>query len=104
MRISPEENQSSCSPRSRNSWKARIATLSEPKPIQSSLACLSGGVSRTYLLMPNNASRPMGRLMKNTQRQLRLSVNQPPSMGPSTGPTITDTPNRAMAEPRSRSL
>src|ERR1700722_14438436 len=30
-----------------------------------------------------------------------LSVSQPPMTGPSTGPTITETPNRAIADPRS---
>ncbi|MNR48792.1 hypothetical protein D3C85_1680780 [compost metagenome] len=52
-------------------------------------------------VMPIKASKPIGKLMKNTQRQLRCSVSQPPSIGPSTGPTITDTPNKATAEPRS---
>ncbi|MNB89119.1 hypothetical protein D3C76_610400 [compost metagenome] len=78
-----------------------IATLSEPNPSQSRRAVLSAGVSRTKRVMPIKASRPMGKLIKNTQRQLRCSVSQPPSIGPSTGPTMTETPNSATAEPLS---
>ncbi|MNN90220.1 hypothetical protein D3C81_2081350 [compost metagenome] len=78
-----------------------MATLRELKPSQSRRAVLSAGVSRMKRVMPMKASNPIGRLMKNTQRQLRCSVSQPPSIGPNTGPTMTDTPNRATADPRS---
>src|SRR6185312_5017072 len=37
--------------------------------------------------------------MKNTQRQLQLSVNQPPRAGPTIGPIITPIPQTAIAEP-----
>src|SRR6185503_3628380 len=40
---------------------------------------------------------PTGRLTRNTQRQLKLSVSQPPSTGPRIGPIITPIPNIAMA-------
>ena len=42
---------------------------------------------------------PTGRLMKNTQRQLKLSVSQPPSVGPMIGPTMMPAPHSAIAEP-----
>ena len=42
---------------------------------------------------------PTGRLMKNTQRQLKLSVSQPPSVGPMIGPTMMPAPQIAMAWP-----
>src|SRR5450830_2031327 len=41
----------------------------------------------------------MGILMKKTQRQLQLSVSQPPKVGPRIGPIITPMPQMAMAEP-----
>src|SRR6202161_4727920 len=44
----------------------------------------------------NAVSSPTGTLMRNTQRQLKLSVIQPPMVGPSTGATtvaIADTAN-----------
>ena len=49
--------------------------------------------------MPATAMMPTGRLMKNTQRQLKLSVSQPPSVGPMIGPTMMPAPHSAMAEP-----
>src|SRR6185437_5763946 len=37
--------------------------------------------------------------MKNTQRQLQLSVSQPPRAGPTIGPIMTPTPQTAIADP-----
>ena len=37
--------------------------------------------------------------MKNTQRQLKLSVSQPPSVGPMIGPTMMPAPQMAIAWP-----
>lgn len=42
---------------------------------------------------------PTGRLMKNTQRQLKLSVSQPPRVGPMIGPTMIPAPHSAIAWP-----
>jgi hypothetical protein len=48
---------------------------------------------------PAKARMPIGRLMKNTQRQSRLSVSQPPRAGPRIGPSTAPAPQMAMAEP-----
>ena len=49
--------------------------------------------------MPHSANRPTGRLMKNTQRQSKFSVSQPPSIGPRIGPTMMPAPQIAIAWP-----
>ncbi len=49
--------------------------------------------------MPEKASTPTGTLMKKTQRQLKLSVSQPPSVGPRIGPTMMPAPQIAIAWP-----
>ena len=46
-----------------------------------------------------SARMPNGRLMKNTQRQSKLSVSQPPMTGPRMGPTMMPTPHQAIALP-----
>ena len=61
--ISPEPNQSSCSPRSSMSCSAPIARLSVPKPNQSSFAPALRSVSGRKMIMPRKASMPTGRLM-----------------------------------------
>ena len=43
---------------------------------------------------------PTGTLIRKIQCQLMLSVIQPPSVGPSTGPHTTTTPYAAKAWPR----
>ena len=48
---------------------------------------------------PPKARIPIGRLMKNTQRQSRLSVSQPPSAGPRIGPSTAPAPQTAIAWP-----
>jgi hypothetical protein len=48
----------------------------------------------------NPVSKPTGTLMRNTQRQLKLSVIQPPSVGPSTGATTVATAVSENAVPR----
>lgn len=71
--ISREENQSSCWPRSSISWSAVMAMLRAAKPMKSKR--LRGGSGRSFSVsMPSSASTPIGRLMKNTQRQDRCSV------------------------------
>ncbi len=45
------------------------------------------------------ARMPIGRLMKNTQRQEKLSVSQPPSTGPKIGPRIAPAPQIAITWP-----
>ena len=49
--------------------------------------------------MPYRAKAPTGTLMKNTQRQSKFSVSQPPSIGPRIGPTMMPAPQIAMAWP-----
>jgi len=44
-----------------------------------------------------SAGMPIGTLTKNTQRQLRLSVRNPPMNGPLIGPIITTSPQIDMA-------
>ncbi len=52
-----------------------------------------------------SARMPTGRLMRKTQRQSKLSVSQPPSVGPMIGPTMIPAPHIAIACPcRSRGL
>ena len=52
----------------------------------------SQGGSSTRRLVRNSESRPTGRLMKKIQCQLKLSVIQPPSVGPMAGATTTAMP------------
>ena len=63
MMISPEPNQSSCSPRSSRICSAPIARLSVPKPNQSSFAPALRAVSGRKTVMPSKARMPIGRLM-----------------------------------------
>ena len=63
IRISNEENQSSCAPRSRNTCIAAIATLRLPNPSQSILAAADIFVSFMKIEMPTSASAPIGTLM-----------------------------------------
>jgi hypothetical protein len=62
MRISPEPNQSSSSPRSSRICNAPIATLNVAKPNQSSFpGCFV--VSGKNAVIPRNARMPIGTLM-----------------------------------------
>ena len=45
------------------------------------------------------ATMPTGRLTRNTARQLKVSVSQPPSVGPMMGPNMMPAPKIAMAWP-----
>ena len=63
MMISPELNQSFCSPRSSMICSAPIARLSVPKPNQSSFSPALRGVSGRKTIMPSKAMMPIGRLM-----------------------------------------
>ena len=49
--------------------------------------------------IPSVHSTPTGRLIKNTQRQVKLSVSQPPSAGPMIGPSMVPMPQIAIAWP-----
>ena len=60
----------------------------------------SQGGSSTKRLVKNNESIPTGMLMKKIQCQLKLSVIQPPSVGPMAGATTTAMPYMAKACPR----
>jgi len=54
----------------------------------------------TILCVSNSESSPTGRLMKKIQCQLKLSVIQPPRVGPIAGATTTAIPYSAKAWPR----
>ena len=72
--ISVELNQSSSSPRSSIICSAPIATPRNRKPMASNRSDTRRGDSVTNAITPASASRPNGRLMKNTQRQSKFSV------------------------------
>ena len=74
--------------------------LSARKPNQSKLSLRFAGVSSMMVERPSTVRMPKGRLTKNTQRQEKLSVSQPPSVGPMIGPSMTPMPQMAMAWPR----
>ena len=67
------------------------------------------GTKTSYRTPPANLIRDFEHLYEilelhiklNVHRQLATSVSQPPSVGPSTGPTITPRPQIAIALPRS---
>ncbi len=68
------------------------------KPKKSKLRCRRSERGRKKI-SPARASRPTGRLTKNTKRQLSDSVSQPPSTGPMIGPTMIPAPQIAIARP-----
>ena len=72
--ISVEPNQSSSSPRSSIICSAPMATPRNMKPRASNLNDTRRSDSVTKASTPARASRPNGRLMKNTQRQSKFSV------------------------------
>ena len=74
--------------------RARLA-----KPRKSKRFWSAARFSDRKNITPAKARTPIGRLMKNTQRQLRLSVSQPPRAGPSMGPSTAPAPQTAMAWP-----
>ena len=98
--ISVLSNQSASGPRSSTSCMAPTPSTSRARPMVS-IGRRRVGVSRVrYRLQPTAAaSRPTGRLMKKIQGQLRLSVSQPPSSGPTTGATSVVMPQKASARP-----
>ena len=57
-----------------------------------SLAATKWGGSLTSRWRSNSESRPTGTLMKKTQRQVKLSVMKPPSVGPIAGASTTAMP------------
>src|ERR1700689_3946580 len=61
---------------------------------------LTQGGSSTKLMTANAVKRPTGMLMKNTHRQLKLSVIPPPTVGPSPGATTVAMAVREKARPR----
>ena len=93
---SAELYQSMCSPRSSSSWKDASAVASRAQPNRSNGRRVpsSRGINHHS---PPKQTTPSGRLIRNTQRQLKFSVSQPPRIGPIIGPTITLAPNSAIA-------
>src|ERR1700682_226526 len=61
---------------------------------------LNQGGSSTNRCVRNNETNPTGTLMKNIQCQLKLSVIQPPKVGPMAGATTTAIPYNEKAMPR----
>ena len=63
-------------------------TISRPRPIASTGTARGslGFFSRVSMTIP--AKMPGTTLMKNTQFHEKLSVSQPPNVGPTAGPTI----------------
>ena len=103
IQVSVAPNQSLVSPRSSNICSAPMKRLSMAKPKKSNGRLRSVAVSATKRPMPATVSTPTGRLMKKTQRQLYVSVSQPPSVGPRIGATTMPAPQIAIAAPcRSR--
>jgi hypothetical protein len=98
-RMKLEANQSTSLPRSSTICIRPIASDSSTSPVQSMLR-RRRGVSGQYAAIISADRMPTGRLTKNVQRQLATCVNQPPSVGPRIGPTITPMPQMAMARPR----
>ena len=95
------ENQSSRWPRSSiTSRKPRLPATSR-KPTQSTFrppfsfswrSFSSAAGSSTSMPTRNSDSMPTGTLIRNTQCQEKLSVIQPPSVGPRIGPVTTTMP------------
>ena len=99
VQISVEPSQSWLGPRSSISWKAPMATARARKPRVSKRRFSALFFSDRKKKTPQKARIPIGRLMKNTHRQSRLSVSQPPRPGPSSGPSTAPAPQTAMAWP-----
>ena len=73
--------------------------VSAPKPRKSNGRAVPPRSRPMKIATPANARMPIGRLMKNTQRQEKLSVSQPPSTGPRIGPRIAPAPQIAITWP-----
>ena len=92
--------------------KLNITQVNKP-PQQSPVAknadgLAQGGIQLAALAAPTqinlgvnapSATIPTGTLIKNTQRQLYVSVIQPPKVGPTMGAISTAKPNSVMATP-----
>ena len=66
-----------------------------PSPVQSTTPAVfprRWGGSVTMRFVRRSDSMPTGTLMRNTQRQLKLSVMNPPSVGPMAGARTTAIP------------
>ncbi len=103
--ISPDPNQSFSWPLSRKNSRQPTPPATSASPVKSIgsfsfMRALMFGGSSTSLFDRYSDISPIGRLMKKIQCQLKLSVIQPPSVGPMAGATTTAMPYRAKAWPR----
>src|ERR1019366_9598888 len=83
--MKPDPNQSSCWPLSRITCRHPMPRTISDRPMESILMpaplnFLSHGGSSTTVEVKNNESNPTGTLIRKIQRQLQLSVIQPPSV------------------------
>ena len=99
--IVPDLNQSSIWPRSSTTSRQPSVIAIRAKPTQSifrppasrsSRSRSSTSGSSTSQCTSASDARPIGTLMKKIQCQEKLSVIQPPIVGPTVGATITATP------------
>src|SRR5579862_1844557 len=99
--IVPDLNQSSIWPRSSTTSRHPSVAAMSAKPTQStfnppasrsSRSRLSTSGSSTNQCTSASEASPIGTLMKKIQCQEKLSVIQPPIVGPTVGATITATP------------
>ena len=102
-----EPNQSSRWPLSSTTCRAPKPSASSPRPMKSTrnvllLFFFMYGGSVISRLVSSMEMMPTGILMKKIQRQLKLSVIQPPSVGPIAGASTTAMPYTANAMPRLR--
>ena len=67
----------------------------EAEEVEAALPLLGDRGRKT--IRPASARMPTGRLTKKTQRQLKVSVSQPPRVGPMIGPTMIPAPQIAIA-------
>jgi len=91
-----EPNQSDSWPLSRKTCRAPKASTTKAKPMASTRmgffgACSLGG-SWMSRWVSRRDTRPTGTFMKKIQRQEKLSVIQPPRVGPMAGATTTAMP------------
>jgi len=91
IQVSGEWNQSFSAPRSSSNCNAPTPKASMPKPKKSKRRFLISvwGMKSTSMA---TQTAPTGTLTKNTQRQSKVSVSQPPNDGPMIGATMMPMP------------
>src|ERR1700722_777595 len=100
-----DPNESSRCPLSSTTCSVPSPSASNPSPTKSTrkvllFFCFIYGGSVINILVSSSEMIPTGILMKKIQRQLKLSVIHPPSVGPIAGANTTAMPYTAKAMPR----